>query len=171
MDEMVRQVEIRAAAMKEQEVEHDRIMQIYQAQQDSLAAADRDRDCLESEKAQLSAQLQKLEKDRSRLDQIIKVKCLPRVFESCVSPAKWSPDSCSFLHSPSPAPQWVQDTSLQVQHLLWENQQLSGAHGSGATPPATASAAGGPQDAGESHVARFSRQKAECRVPILKTTQ
>eukprot|EP00951_Prasinocladus_malaysianus_P037467 scaffold402793_cov32-Prasinocladus_malaysianus.AAC.1 len=73
MDEMVRQVEIRAAVMKEQQAEHDRVMDSYQTLQETLAAADTDRQRLEREKVQLNAQLNQLEKERRRSEQMIKV--------------------------------------------------------------------------------------------------
>jgi len=104
MDEMVRQVEIRASVMKEQKAEHDRMMESYQTLQDSLASADSAREALQKENRELMRQLDQLEKDRRRTEQMLK------------------------------------DCSAQVQHLLWENQELSEGDGKGNMPQLEASA-------------------------------
>eukprot|EP00873_Tetraselmis_striata_P025857 jgi/Tetstr1/446121/TSEL_033721.t1 len=72
MDEMVRQVEIRAAHMQEQKAEYGRVMASYQTLQENLQAADDDRRRLEAEKGQLNMEIERLEKERGKSEQNLK---------------------------------------------------------------------------------------------------
>jgi hypothetical protein len=73
MDEMVRQVEVRAAHMQEQKAEYIRVMGSYATLQEHLAAADSDRQRLEGEKGQLLTEIERVEKEHKKSEQILKV--------------------------------------------------------------------------------------------------
>lgn len=72
----MRQVEIRAAHMQEQKAEYGRVMASYQTLQENLQAADDDRRRLEAEKGQLNMEIERLEKERGKSEQNLKVATL-----------------------------------------------------------------------------------------------